>query len=70
MMFVFGSLGPHRDEVPQLDLVTALDMSGSTGQQVGGLKSEIDQLSAVLIGMTPSLSMGVVAFGDRYWDRP
>ncbi len=57
-------------QFPHLDIVVALDVSGSMGEQVGGLKAEIDQLSAVLIGMTPSLSMGVVAFGDRYWDLP
>ena len=57
-------------QFPHLDLVIALDVSGSMGDQVAGLKSEIDQLSGVLIGMTPSFSMGVVAFGDRQWQRP
>ena len=61
---------PPATQFPHLDLVIVLDVSGSMGDQVGGLKSEIDQLSGVLIGMTPSLGMGVVAFGDRAWDRP
>ena len=61
---------PPASQFPHLDIVIALDVTGSMGDQVGGLKSEIDQLSAVLSGMTPSLSMGVVAFGDRLWDTP
>ena len=61
---------PPATQFPHLDLVIVLDVSGSMGEQVSGLKSEIDQLSGVLIGMTPSFGMGVVAFGDRAWDRP
>lgn len=57
-------------QFPHLDLVVALDVSGSMSDQVAGLKLEIDQLSEVLIGMTPSFAMGVVAFGDRQWDQP
>ena len=55
---------------PHLDMVVALDITGSMGQQVAALKAEVGQLSRLLIGLTPSFGMGVVAFGDRRYDRP
>ena len=61
---------PRATQFPHLDLVVALDVSGSMGHQIAGLKAEVDQLSSVLIGLTPSLGMGMVAFGDQYWQRP
>ena len=61
---------PPATQFPHLDLVIALDVSGSMGDRVASLKAEVDQLSRVLIGLTPSLGMGVVSFGDRDWDRP
>ena len=61
---------PPAASFPHLDLVIALDVTGSMGQQIAGLKAEVDQLSRLLIGLTPSLGMGVVAFGDRNYDRP
>ena len=61
---------PPATQFPHLDLVVALDVSGSMGNQIVNLKAEVDQLSNVLIGLTPSLGMGMVAFGDQYWDRP
>ena len=61
---------PPATQFPHLDLVIALDVSGSMGDRIASLKVEVDQLSSVLIGLTPSLGMGVVAFGDRYWQRP
>lgn len=57
-------------QFPHLDLVVALDVSGSMGRQIASLKAEVDQLSSLLIALTPSLGMGMVAFGDRQWDRP
>ena len=61
---------PPATQFPHLDLVVALDVSGSMGNQIASLKAEVDQLSSLLIALTPSLGMGMVAFGDRYWDRP
>ena len=55
---------------PHLDLVIALDITGSMGQQIVALKAELGQLSRLLIGLTPSFGMGVVAFGDREYDNP
>ena len=55
---------------PHLDLVVALDITGSMAPQIAALKAEVGQLSQLLIGLTPSFGMGVVAFGDRNYDRP
>ena len=55
---------------PHLDLVIALDITGSMGEQIAGLKAEVGQLSRLLIGLTPSLGIGVVAFGDREYEEP
>ena len=61
---------PPAAQFPHLDLVVALDVSGSMGDQIAGLKAEVNQLSSVMMGLTPSFGMGLVAFGDRNWDRP
>ena len=61
---------PPGTQFPHLDLVVALDVTGSMGPQITGLKAEIDQLSLLLNALTPSLGMGIVAFGDRDWERP
>ena len=61
---------PPAAQFPHLDLIVALDVSGSMGDQIAGLRAEVNQLSSVMMGLTPSLGMGVVAFGDRNWDRP
>ena len=57
-------------EFSHLDLVIALDVTGSMRQQIAALKAEIGQLSRLLVGLTPSLGIGVVAFGDRNYQRP
>ena len=61
---------PPATQFPHLDMVIALDVSGSMSAQIAGLQAEVGQLSRVLDGLTPSLGMGVVAFGDRAWQRP
>ena len=61
---------PPAASFPHLDLVIALDVTGSMGEQISGLKAEVGQLSQLLVGLTPSLGVGVVAFGDRNYDRP
>ena len=55
---------------PHLDIVIALDVSGSMGEEMRGLRNEIDELAYVLLKLAPSLGIGVIAFGDRYWERP
>ena len=57
-------------EFPHIDLVIALDVTGSMGDQIEGLKAEIDDLAAILQRLAPSVGMGIVAFGDREWTRP
>ena len=56
--------------LPDLDLVIALDVTGSMGRQVEALKAEVGQLSTLMSRLAPSFGIGVVAFGDRYWDQP
>ncbi len=56
-------------EVPDLDLVICLDISGSMSEQVSGLKQQVSDLARILNAIAPT-GIGVVAFGDRYWDRP
>ena len=57
-------------EFPHIDLVIALDVTGSMGNQIEGLKAEIDQLATILQRLAPSVGMGIVAFGDREWTQP
>ena len=61
---------PSATQFPHLDLVIALDVTGSMRGHIDGLKAEVDQLSRLLTELTPSLGLGVVAFGDRAWERP
>ena len=56
-------------QVPDLDLVICLDVSGSMSEQVSGLKQQISDLGRILNAIAPT-GIGVVAFGDRYWERP
>ena len=57
-------------EFPHLDLVIALDVTGSMWTEIEGLKAEIDGLSSILLRLAPSVGVGLVAFGDREWPRP
>ena len=57
-------------QFPHLDLVIALDVTGSMGEQIADLKAELDQLTRLLISLTPSLGVGIAAFGDRQWQTP
>ena len=56
--------------LPHLDLVIVLDITSSMGPQIASLKAEVGQLSEVLSRLTPSLGIGLVAFGDRFWQQP
>ena len=55
---------------PHLDIVIALDITGSMRDQITGLRNEVDELAYVLLKLAPSVGMGVVAFGDRCYDTP
>ena len=55
---------------PHLDIIIALDVTGSMSREIAGLRNEVDELAYVLLKLAPSVSMGVIAFGDREWDRP
>ena len=57
-------------QLPHVDLVIALDVTSSMMRQVAALKAEVGQLSDLLSRMAPSFGIGLVAFGDRRWERP
>lgn len=57
-------------QFPHLDLVIVLDVTSSMGRQVASLKAEVGQLSDLLSELSPSFGIGMVAFGDRYWQQP
>jgi len=52
-------------EFPPLDVVIALDSTGSMRAQTEGLKTEITQFAMLLRELSPSVSMGVVEYKDR-----
>ena len=52
-------------QFPNLDIVMALDTTGSMREQVDGLRSEIVQLTRLLSKLSPSLGVGVIDFKDR-----
>ena len=56
---------PPKVAFPPLDLVIALDTTGSMYEQVKGLKSEIEQIASLLLKLAPSAGIGVVDFKDR-----
>ncbi len=57
-------------KIPPLDIVICLDVTGSMASQVDGMKTEITSLAEVLDRISPSVGIGIVAFGDRRWQRP
>ena len=57
-------------EIPDIDIVICLDVTGSMGDQIAGLQQQIVDLAKVLDALAPSAGVGVVAFGDRAWRRP
>ncbi len=56
---------PAKVAFPPLDLVIALDTTGSMRAQVQGLKDEIEQIAQLLLKLAPSAGIGVVDFKDR-----
>ena len=51
--------------IPDLDIVIALDTTGSMKREVTGLRSEIVQLTRLLQKLSPSLGVGIIDFKDR-----
>ena len=56
--------------IPPFDIVICLDVTGSMQDQIQGLKQEISDLARVLNRLSPSVGIGVVAYGDRLFRRP
>ena len=50
---------------PTLDIVIALDTTGSMDKQVDGIKKEIVDLSELLMKLSPDAAMGIIDFKDR-----
>lgn len=67
-----AALGKRVEQLkfPHVDLVVALDVTGSMTGPLEGLKSEIDQLLDVMSKLAPSFAVGIVPFGDRRWQTP
>ena len=61
---------PAMYQFPHLDLIIVLDVTSSMGRQVASLKTEVGQLSDLLSQLSPSFGIGMVAYGDRYWQQP
>ena len=57
-------------EIPDIDVVVCLDVTGSMKDQIEGLQQQIVDLANVFDALAPSTGIGVVAFGDRKWRRP
>ena len=50
---------------PHIDLVVAVDTTGSMRQEIEGLKGELSQLAEILTALAPSFAMSVIGFKDR-----
>jgi hypothetical protein len=50
---------------PHIDLVVALDTTGSMREEIEGLKVELSQLAEILTALAPSFGMRVIGFKDR-----
>ena len=57
-------------KIPDLDIVIALDISGSMTGEIAQLKQQISDLANVLDSLAPSVGIGIIAFGDREHDTP
>ena len=52
-------------QFPDLDIVIALDTTGSMGKEVASLKNDIVGLTRVLQRLAPSVGFGVISYKDR-----
>ena len=67
-----AALAKELDQVriPHLDVVICLDITGSMGNQIEELKTEITDLARVLDGLAPSAGIGIIAYGDIVYRQP
>lgn len=54
-----------RKKLPPVDVIIAVDTTGSMEYAVNGLKSDIKTFASILSGLSDSASLGVVDFKDR-----
>ena len=52
-------------QLPHLDVVMALDTTGSMRKEVKGLRAEIAQFAELMLKLSPSLGIGAIDFKDR-----
>ena len=52
-------------QFPDLDIVIALDTTGSMREEVDGLRTEVGQFAELMLALSPTLAMGVIDFKDR-----
>lgn len=50
---------------PHLDVVIALDTTGSMRSEVDGLRQDIDEFAKLMLDLAPSLGIGIIDFKDR-----
>jgi hypothetical protein len=53
-----------------LDMLILIDITGSMGVAVAGLKKEISDVVKILDHISPSLGFGIIAYGDIRYQRP
>ena len=58
-------LNAPKFQLPHLDVVMALDTTGSMREEVEGLRAEIAQFAELMLKLSPSLGIGVIDFKDR-----
>lgn len=56
--------------ISDLDLVIALDITASMGDQLDQLKNQVVDVVRVLDRLAPSVGIGMVAYGDVEYDQP
>lgn len=50
---------------PPVDIVIAIDSTGSMSDQINGLKTEVGQFAQLMRKLSPDFGMGIVEFKDR-----
>jgi len=58
-------------EIPSIDVVFALDVTGSMGDQIKSFRNDINGIVDILDTLTKgNLGVGVILFGDRMYEAP
>ena len=65
LMPYFLRLDGPKFQLPHLDVVMALDTTGSMREEVEGLRAEIAQFAELMLKLSPSLGIGAIDFKDR-----